>query len=157
VQAHQPDLPAASVPQDYFSSKLAQLKRTFPEPVVAIHVEPKNRLCRTGRFRPRLSTGVMIVDTPRELVLVTGGEPTRSLLAPNYATDVLVVPYRCLDSYEVLEPPGEHGQDFRTLVLRAGSQSIEQPCLDHPEAAIAALNARGVQLAQRRDPAVGLR
>ncbi|HEY3549096.1 MAG TPA: hypothetical protein VGK17_23730 [Propionicimonas sp.] len=138
----QPDLPPVRVPQDYSASKLAELTRTFRAPVVAIHVEQKNRLCRSGRFGRRLSTGLMVVDTPDELVLVTGGEPTRSIFAANYATKVVVVPYSRLDSWTLTASSA--GPDFRRLELRAGSQVIEQHCLDHPAAVIAALDGRAV-------------
>ena len=138
----QPTLPEVAVPQDYSASKLAELKRTFPAPVVAIHIEPKNRLCRSGRFGRRLSTGLMVVDTPDELVLVNGGEAKRPLFAPHYATNVLAVPYSRLDSWELV--PGTAGPDFHSLVLRAGGQVINQPFLDHPAPVIAALNGREV-------------
>jgi hypothetical protein len=142
----QPDLPPVGVPQDYSASKLAELKRTFRAPVLAIHVEPRNRLCRSGRFGRRLSTGLMIVDTPHELVLVNGGEPTRSIFAANYATNVLVVPYSRLDSWALTASTA--GSDFCSLVLLAGSQVIEQHCLDRPEPVIAALNGREVPPAE---------
>ena len=138
----QPDLPAVAVPQDYSASKLAELKRTFRAPVVAIHVEPKNRVCRSGRFARRLTTGLMVVDTPEELVLVSGGEPTRSIFSANYATNVLVVPYSRLDSWDLTASSA--GPDFGCLALRAGSQVIEQHCLDQPAPVVAALNGRAV-------------
>jgi hypothetical protein len=138
----QPDLPPVAVPQDYSASKLAELKRTFRAPVVAIHVEQKNRVCRSGRFARRLTTGLMVVDTPEELVLVSGGEPTRSIFAANYATNVLVVPYSRLDSWDLTASSA--GPDFGCLWLRAGNQVIEQHCLDHPAPVIAALNGREV-------------
>jgi len=158
----QPDLPAVAVPQDYSSSKLAELKRTFPAPVVAIHVEQKNRLCRGSGMRPSLSTGVMIVDTPRELVLVTGGEPTRPIFSPNYATNVVVVPYSRLDDYALVAPAMRKGrvpfrvEPFHELRLRAGAQVIEQPCLDEPAPAVAALDGRGIPRAGEQGSA-GLR
>jgi hypothetical protein len=149
----QPDLPAVGVPQDFSASKLAELTRTSRAPVVAIHVEQKNRLCRTGRFGRRLSTGLMVVDTPDELVLVTGGEPTRSIFAANYATKVLLVPYSRLDSLAMTASSA--GPDFRSLELRAGSQVIEQHCLDHPAAVITALNGRDVRPVEPRGEAAG--
>jgi len=149
----QPDLPAVAVPQDYSASKLAELRRTFGAPVVAIHVEPKNRLCRSGRFGRRLSTGLMIVDTPEELVLVNGGEAARSFFAPNYATKVVVVPYSRLDSWAVTASTA--GPDFRSLVLLAGQQVIEQHCLDHPAPVIAALKGREVLPAEPQGEVAG--
>jgi hypothetical protein len=160
-----PELPSMPVPQDYFSTKLAELRRTCPAPVAAIHVEPKNRLCRAGGLRPRLSTGLMVIDTPHELVLVTGGEPTRSIFAPNYATFVVVVPYSRLDDYAVAAPVNGKGtvpfsftrQPFHTLRLRAGAQVIEQPCLDHPAAVVVALDGREVLPAGEAAAVIGLR
>jgi len=155
VQAHiatptgrsgQPTLPAVTVPQDFSASKLAELKRIFPAPVVAIHMEPRNRLCRSGRFGRRLSTGLIIVDTPDVLVMVSGGEPLRSIFAPNYATNVLAVPYSRLESWNLAASAA--GPDFRSLVLLAGSQVIDQPFLDHPTAVTAALNGREVLTAE---------
>ncbi len=150
----EPDLPDVAVPQDFSASKLAELKRTFPAPVVAIHVEPKNRLCRSGRFARRLSTGLMVVDTPEALVLVSGGEPTRSIFSANYATSVLIVPYSRLDSWAVMASSA--GPDFVTLGLRAGDQLIEQPFLDRPAPVIDALNRRRVLPAEPRGEGAGV-
>ena len=149
-----PDLPDVAVPQDYSASKLAELKRTFPAPVVAIHVEPKNRLCRSGRFARRLSTGLMVVDTPEALVIVNGGEPTRSIFSANYATSVLIVPYSGLDSWAVTASSA--GPDFVTLGLRAGDQLIEQPFLDRPTPVIAALNRRELLPAELHGEVAGV-
>ena len=150
----QPHLPDVAVPQDYSASKLAELKRTFPAPVVAIHVEPKNRLCRSGRFARRLSTGLMVVDTPGALVLVSGGEPTRSIVSANYATSVLIVPYSRLDSWALTASSA--GADFVTLGLRAGDQLIEQPFLDRPTPVIAALNRRELLPAELHGEVAGV-
>jgi hypothetical protein len=149
-----PTLPAVDVPQDFSASKLAELKRTFPAPVAAIHVEPRNRLCRSGRFARRLSTGLMVVDTPEALVLVSGGEPARSIFAPNYATEVRIVPYSRLDSWALTSSTA--GPDFRSIVLLAGSHVIEQACLDRPAAVIAALEARDVLPAEPQGEVVGV-
>ncbi|MCC6494813.1 MAG: hypothetical protein IT193_00990 [Propionibacteriaceae bacterium] len=153
----QPALPPVPVPQDYFGSKLANLEWTFPAPVVPIHVEPRNRLCRDRRNRRRLSTGVMVVDTPRELVLVSCGEPVRPLFMPNYATNVVIVPYGGLTSFDVVPPADGRPHTFSSLVLRSGRQELVQPCLDHPWAAVTALAARGVPQGSPVEDAVGLR
>ncbi len=154
-QSDQPAQAGVAVPQDFSASKLAELKRTFPAPVVAIHVEQKNRLCRSGRFGRRLSTGLMVVDTSEALVLVSGGEPSRSIFTANYATRVLVVPYSRIDSWALTA--GSAGPDFRSLELRCGSQVIEQHCLDHPAAVIATLNRRGVQPVEPQGEVAGAR
>ncbi|HEX5336233.1 MAG TPA: hypothetical protein VFW55_10145, partial [Propionicimonas sp.] len=107
----------------------------------------------SGRFGRRLSTGLMVVDTPDELVLVTGGEPTRSIFAANYATKVLVVPYSRLGSWTLTASSA--GPDFRSLELHAGSQVIEQHCLEHPAAVIAALNGRDVRPLDPRGEVAG--
>jgi hypothetical protein len=153
---NQPELPEIPVPQDFFSSNLKHLQWTSPAPVVAIHVEPKNRLCRDSRLRRRLSTGVMIVDAPRELILVNCGEPVRRFFLANYATNVVLVPYAGLTSFEVIAASPSRARTFCLLVLRAGDQVITQPCLDQPTAAVAALEARGVPQLSLTEPSASV-
>ncbi|HRA05239.1 MAG TPA: hypothetical protein PKV13_01290 [Propionicimonas sp.] len=140
--SRQPALGSVRISDDFFATRFAQLTRTFDAAAVALHFEPRNRLCRDSAGRRRLSTGVLLVDTPQELVILNRGEPTRRLFEANYASGVTYAPYTALTSYTVLDP--EPRRSFRTLVLQAGDQQITQPCLEDPEQARPALAARGI-------------
>jgi hypothetical protein len=141
-------LPAVAVPDAFFAGVLHQLRREVMPPVVPILAERGNRLCRDERRRPRLGNGVLVLDTPAELLIVSHGEPMRSRFFPTHGSLVTRVPYERLTSYTV-SPPPTRGHSFHVLTLRASSQAIEQWFLDAPDAVAAALDARGVQ---RLDP-----
>ncbi|HEY3338272.1 MAG TPA: hypothetical protein VGK18_07195 [Propionicimonas sp.] len=137
-------LAAVAVRDAFFASALNQLRREVASPVVPIHAERSNRLCRDGRGRPRLGNGVLLLDAPAELVIVSRGEPMRSRFFPSHGSLVTRVPYERLTSYTV-SPAPPHGHSFHGLTLRAASQAITQWLLDPPTAVVAALDARGVQ------------
>jgi len=146
-------LTAVAVSDAFFSSALNQVRREVPPPVVPIHTERANRLCRDERGRPGLGNGVLVLDAPAELLTVSRGEPMRSKFFPSHGSLVTRVPYERLTSYTVAPPPAG-GHSFHALILRAGSQTITQWFLDAPEAVAAALDARGVQRIEAGSPAL---
>ena len=140
--SQQPELAAQRVPDDFFNGRLAELRRTCSAPVVPVHFESRNRLCRGLTGRRGLSTGLLLVDTPHELVVVNRVEPIRRLFEAHYASTTTYLPYTGLTSYTLAAAPAR--SSFRTLTLRAGDQEFHQPCLDDPALALEALAARGV-------------
>lgn len=156
VPGWRPKLASMAVGDDLFATKLEWLRRLLDPPVTAILVERRNRLCRDERNRLRLSSGLMLVDTAQELVIVSRGEPMSARFLPSHGSSVTRIPYAGLTSFAVL-PPARGRPSFHVLELRAGDQSIRQWCLDRPEAAITALTGRGVPQAGPTDGPLGLR
>lgn len=138
------DLPAVEVREEFFAGRLNQLRQRLQPPVVAIHVERGNRLCRDDRFRPRLSNGLLLVDTPGEFLIISRGEPTRARFFPADGSVLTWVPYERLTSFALVPPPRRGGPSFHVLELRAGRQVIRQWCLDRPDGALQALGDRGI-------------
>ena len=147
-------LPAVEVGDAFFASTLHRLRRQVPPPVVAIHAERGNRLCLDQRGRPRLGNGVLLLDAPAQLVIVSRGEPMRSKFFPSDGSQVTRVPYERLTSFTVTPPPSRGGPSFHVLTLRAGNQAIVQWFLDPPDAVVAALTARGVRQVDAGSPAI---
>jgi hypothetical protein len=141
--APRPDA-AVAVTDLFFRNMLADAGRDAEKPVVAIHWEPPNRPCRNEANRRRLSTGVLFVDTPGELVIVDRERATRRRFHPTYASRATWVPWRSLSawSFPAAEPEGPPRP--RDLVLRLDRQTIRRPCLATPEAVVARLEAHGV-------------
>ncbi len=137
------------VTDGFLESSLNRLRRRLAPPVVPIHTERANRLCLDEHGRPRLGNGVLVMDTPAQLVVVSHGEPMRSTFFPSHGSLVTRVPYERLTSFAVSPPPARRGPSFHILTLRAGDQVITQWFLDAPDAVVTALDARGVQ---RLDP-----
>jgi hypothetical protein len=151
-----PELPTVPVGDAVFTTHLEALRRNIDPPVTPILVERRNRLCRDERNRPRLTTGVLLVDTPAEFVIVNRGEPMTSPFLPSHVSSVTRTPYGGLTSFAV-RPPAKGRPSFHVLELRAGAQTIRQWCLDRPDAAIAALGGRGVPQADPTGEPQGLR
>lgn len=147
-------LPALEVGDAFFASAANRLRRQLPPPVVPIHAERGSRLCRDQRGRPRLTNGVLMLDAPAELVIVSRGEPMRSKFLPTDGSRVTRVPYERLTSFTVSPPPSRGGPSFHILTLRAGNQVIAQWFLDPPDAVVAALTARGVPQVDAGSPAI---
>lgn len=139
-----PQAPALPVTDHIFRYTLFSLGQTGPQPAVPIHVEPSRRWCRDAAGRRRLTTGVMLVATPTELVLVDRDTPTRGLLAPHYAIATTAIPWRRLTAFAFDEAVPSRPRRFHTLVLRLDASTIRQPCLDVPVAVLAALRGHGV-------------
>jgi hypothetical protein len=146
-------LAAVAVMDGFFASSLHRLRRQLRPPVVPIHTERGNRLCLDERGRPRLGNGVLVLDAPAELLIVSHGEPMRSKFFPNHGSLVTRVPYERLTSFEMSPPPRRRGPSFHILTLRAGNQVITQWFLDRPDALVAALRARDVPQVDAGTPA----
>lgn len=139
------DAPAVLVSDHYFSTLLFELRSTSGESVRPIHVEGRSRPCRDERLRHRLTTGLMVLASPSELVVVNRGGPMRSRFRrADYASNVLRIPYSRMTSFAVLPAPDEPAGQFHELQVTCGSQVIRQACLARPEAVRATLLDRGI-------------
>ncbi len=138
-------LPAVRVTDHLFASILATRAATTDAPLRPVHVEEPGRPCRDDRLRRRTSTGLMVLESPDELVVVNRGEPTRSRFRTgHYASDVLTVPFDRMTSFSVVDPPADPPGQFHRLVLGCDRQVISQPCLLRPDTVATLLAARGV-------------
>jgi len=143
-QVFDPD-PIVTVADPYFRYQLSAKRRAGPRPVTPIHVEPRDRLCRDAANHRKLSTGVMFLDTPDELIIVNRGKPTRRFFFESpYAANCIFVPYAGLTSFTLVPAPADRPGRFCELALRLDKQVVRQSCLVAPERALARLTARHV-------------
>lgn len=136
--------PVSVLEEHFFRYTLAMLRRSSAAPVTPIHFEPKDRWCRNDNGRLSLSTGLMLIDTPDEFVIVNRGRPTRTWYLANYASNTTIVPYRRIASFSVKSPPEDQKMRAYELLLSADAQVIDQFCFTYPEGAVKALAARGI-------------
>lgn len=136
-------LPAVRVADHFFASTMATLAATTDAALRPVHVEEPGRTCRDERLRRRTSTGLMLLESPGELVLVNRGAPTR-FLTGHHASNVLAVPFDRMTSFSVVDPPADPPGQFHRLVLGCQHQVISQPCLVRPDAVATMLAAHGV-------------
>jgi hypothetical protein len=136
--------PVVTIADLVFQNELEDKRRRGPQPVAPIHAEPANRYCRDAANRRRLSTGVMFLDAPDELIIVNRGEPTRRFFEARYAVNCLFVPYAGVTSFALMRPPAGRPRRFHELTLRVDKQVLRQSCLVAPERVLARLAAHGV-------------
>ena len=142
-QVLEPD-PVVTVADPYFRYQLSAKRRSGPQPVAAIHVEPRDRFCRDAANHRRLSTGVMFMDAPDELIIVNRGKPARRFFFESpYAANCIFVPYAGLTSFTLVRPPTDRPGRFCELALRLDKQVVRQFCLVAPERVLAHLAAHG--------------
>jgi hypothetical protein len=127
-----------------FQNELDAKRRSGPQPVAPIHAEPANRYCRDAANRRRLSTGVMFLEAPGELIIVNRDEPTRRFLEARYALNCVFVPYAGVTSFALVRSSVDRSRRFHELTLRVGKHVLRQSCLVAPERVLARLAAYGV-------------
>ena len=147
--------PVVTIADIAFQNALDAKRRSGPQPVAPIHDEPANRYCRDAANRRRLSTGVMFLEAPGELIIVNRDEPTRRFLEARYAVDWVSIPYAGMTSFALASPPAGRSRRFYELSLRVGRQVLRQSCLVAPERVLARLTARGVPQANASDAVDG--
>ena len=136
--------PVVTIAELVFRNELDAKRRSGPQPVVPIHAEPANRYCRDAANHRRLSTGVMFLDAPDELIIVNRDQPTRRFLEARYAMSCAFIPYAGVTSFALVRPPAGRAARFHELRLRLDRRVIRQSCLVEPEPVLARLAARGV-------------
>lgn len=149
-RALEPD-PGATVADMIFENELNARQRSGPQPVALLHAEPMNQYCRDSANRRRLSTGVMFLDAPEELIIVNRGEPTRRFLEARYALGCVFIPYVCVNAFALERAPASRSRRFHELILRLDRQVIRQACLAAPERVLARLAAVGPPQADAPD------
>ena len=135
--------PVVTIADFAFQNELDAKRRSGPQPVAPIHAEPANRYCRDAANRRRLSTGVMFLDAPNELIIVNRDEPTRRFLEARYAVKCVFVPYAGVTSFALVRPPVGRSRRFYELTLQVDKQVFRQSCLVAPERVLARLAAHG--------------
>lgn len=151
-------LPAITVEDHYFRAVIAELNAATDEQMQPVHVEEPGRPCTSERGWRRRSTGLLLLASADDVVIVNRDIPSRSRFSgANYATNIVTVPVRGVSSYAVLQPEPTTPPRFSTLLLTCGEQVVAQPCLERPDAVVAVLAAAGVPADDRSGAVVGLR
>ena len=125
--------PVVTIADLVFQNELDAKRRSGPQPVAPIHVEPANRFCRDAANRRRLSTGVMFLEAPDELIIVNRDEPTRRFLEARYAVNCVFVPYARVTSFALERPPAGRSMRFYELTAAGWtSRSFGSPASSRP-------------------------
>lgn len=137
------------VDEPYFSGQVEWEQDKATPSAVPIHFERPNLPCReeaTGRRR--LSTGLLILDSDDELIVIDRDVPMRRRFQAVHGIRRTYMPYGRIDSFTLLTPPEDLEGTMHILVLTLDQQIVGVPCLKIPEAVIETLKARGIHQAE---------
>ncbi|MDV7143357.1 MarR family transcriptional regulator [Tropicimonas sp. TH_r6] len=126
----------------FFGSALLEIRRRGRGPFTPIHFEPQGKPCMGADGKKAETTGVLLLDSPEELVIVNRDKPSHRRGEAWHASNDIFVPYEHLTHVSLIPAANGTTGEFHTLVLRLDGQAIEQPCLTVPEAAIKILQER---------------
>ncbi|SDJ01666.1 MarR family transcriptional regulator [Aliiruegeria lutimaris] len=126
----------------FFGSAMLEIRRRSEEDFTPIHFEPEGQRCFDANGDRHVSTGVLLLDTPSELVIVNRDKPSHRRGEAWYASNDIFVPYARVTHFSLIAAPNNQKGYFHTLVLRLDGQAIEQPCLQLPTAVMEVLRAR---------------
>lgn len=126
----------------FFGSAMLEIRRRGEGPFIPIHFEPQGERCFDAAGNRQVSTGVLILDSPTELIIVNRDKPSHRRGEAWYASNDIFVPYARITHFSLIQAQGGESGYFNTLMLRVDAQAIEQPCLQMPEAVVQILKAR---------------
>ncbi|NDR57657.1 MarR family transcriptional regulator [Aliiruegeria sabulilitoris] len=126
----------------FFGSALLEIRRRSEDDVSPIHFEPEGQRCFDVSGDRQVSTGVLLLDTPSELVIVNRDRPSHRRGEAWHASNDIFIPYSRVTHFSLIAAPNNQKGYFHTLVLRLDGQAIEQPCLQIPTAVMEVLRAR---------------
>ncbi|WP_028731513.1 hypothetical protein [Rhizobium leguminosarum] len=138
-------VPNIDITDHFFRAMLVMTQRRAPMPIAVVHFEPPGQRCLDRDGRRRITTGVLLLLTPSELIIVGRDRPARSLWHANYSALTTCVPLAHLKSYALREPTaGGRRPRFHELLLYFDGQEMFVSCLTVPETVLARLDDLGI-------------
>lgn len=134
---------AEEVDDFFFNAMLAE-ERRGGQFMLPIHFEPPGRPCRNAQNRRRVTTGLLILLSGAELVVVDRDAPMRRRFFAHYTYRKTYLSLSAVRSFRLQVPMGETVGRFSVLELIMDQQRLAISCFAKPERVIELLRRRGV-------------
>lgn len=156
--AQVPRLPATvpniAITDHFFHAMFLTTQRRSPMPITAIHFEPPGQRCVDRDGRRRVTTGLLLLSAPDELIIINRDRPARRGFQASYSAITTCVPLVRLNGYAFREA-ATGGTRFHELLLRLGGQDLLLPCLAVPKTVLIRLDDLGIaQLGEKAEPSI---
>lgn len=146
----EPDDFASSLPNDaeefedfFFNAMLAE-ERHGGQFMLPIHFEPPGKACRNAQNRRRITTGLMILLSGSELVIVDRDAPMRRRFFAHYTYRKTYVSLGSVRAFRLQPPPDNMPGRFMLLELIIEQQRLGVACFKTPHRVIDLLHRRGI-------------
>ncbi|MCM5551693.1 hypothetical protein [Pleomorphomonas sp. NRK KF1] len=130
--------------EDFFFNAMLAEERHGGQFMLPIHFEPPGKTCRNAQNRRRVTTGLLILLSGSELVIVDREVPMRRRFFAHYAYRKTYVGLASVRGFRVQAPPDNALGHFMILELILEQQRLGIPCFKEPQRVIDLLRRRGV-------------
>lgn len=130
--------------EDFFFNAMLSEERHGGQFMLPIHFEPPGKPCRNTQNRRRVTTGLLILLSGNELVIVDRDAPMRRRFFTHYTYRKTYVGLTSVRAFRLQPPPENKPGRFMLLELIIEQQRIGIPCFKMPERVIDLLRRRGV-------------
>ena len=127
----------------FFNAMLAE-ERYGGQFMLPIHFEPPGKSCRNAQNRRRVTTGLLILLSGGELVIVDRDAPMRRRFFAHYIYRKTYLSLKSIRAFRLQPPPDNLPGRFMILELIIEQQRLGIPCFKTPDRVIELLRRRGV-------------
>lgn len=134
-------VPNIAIADNFFRAMFLMAQGRGPTPIAAVHFEPPGNRCLDRDGRRRMTTGLLLLLAPDELIIINRDQPTRRYMQDSYSALITYIPLARVESYLFHEAAtGGTRPSFHELQLRIGGQHLLISCLIVPETVLARLD-----------------
>lgn len=130
--------------EDFFFNAMLAEERHGGQFMLPIHFEAPGRSCRNAQNRRRVTTGLLILLSGGELVVIDRDAPMRRRFFAHNVYRRTYLSLKSIRAFRLQEPPGTMPGHFTMLELIIEQQRLGIPCFKAPDRVIDVLRRHGV-------------
>lgn len=130
--------------EDFFFNAMLAEERHGGQFMLPIHFEPPGKSCRNVQNRRRVTTGLLILLSGGELVIIDRDAPMRRRFFAHYTYRKTYLSLKSVRAFRLQLPPDNMHGRFMMLELIIEQQRLGIPCFKTPDRVIDLLRRRGV-------------
>ncbi len=130
--------------EDFFFNAMLAEERHGGQFMLPIHFEPPGKSCRNLQNRRRITTGLLILLSADELVVIDREIPMRRRFFAHYTYRKTYLSLKSVRAFRLQPPPDTMPGHFMILELIIEQQRLGIPCFKTPDRVIDLLRRRGV-------------
>jgi len=130
--------------EDFFFNAMLAEERHGGQFMLPIHFEPPGKSCRNAQNRRRVTTGLLILLSGGELVIIDRDAPMRRRFFAHYTYRKTYLSLKSIRAFRLQLPPDNMPGRFMMLELIIEQQRLGIPCFKTPDRVIELLRRSGI-------------
>ncbi len=130
--------------EDFFFNAMLAEERHGGQFMLPIYFEPPGKSCRNAQNRRRLTTGLLILLSGGELVVIDRDTPTRRRFFAHYVYRKTYLSLKSVRAFRLQPPPENMPGHFMMLELIIEQLRLGIPCFRSPDRVIELLRRYGI-------------